>query len=638
MRGPVPAARRRVCVRSGVTGMAVVAALLASLVAPVPAARAASVPAGRVVLDPDDNYSHAQWAGTTYTELPITYAVARAAKTKLAALCDTAVVISRDASQDFVPRAQRAAVMAGADVALTISLNNLTGAPWGTAADGGAQTYATTNGNSSAFAHKTLEEWSRFTGRPNAGGVNQGGSNGTTYPYAEFAALPGTYAQTFFGYLDHNFDWPAISQSYDGMPYGYLVDAVVTAVGHQLQAQGVSCGNAAAGQSAFPAAPSKAQLAALFALGFANWMRYGADPVNFATGNFLQSASLFSVAGPGGTATPVGLTYNSLDTRFGMFGVGWSSGLSVRSQTFTDGSVLITSGDGSAVAYDRTGDGTYRAALPGSYNTLGRTGPHTLVLTMPDTSAETFTEDGYTGAGAMSARTDRAGRIWSYAYATSTATVGGGANPWPVAPDGTSGGSAPSPVTITSLGALASITAPGGQKITFSSDSAGRITKATRPDGAAWTLAYSSAGELVSITDPLGHATTYGYDRGHRMTTVTAPDGVTYVRNTYDAQGRVVRQVNGDGHASTIAYGSGTTTYTDTTGAATTFTMDGSGRVTKVVTPLGHTLSTGYGNWDTTSSTDANGNTTKYAYDGDGNLTQVTDPLGGSTSYAYTAR
>jgi hypothetical protein len=56
--------------------MAVVAALLASLVAPVPAARAASVPAGRVVLDPDDDYSHAQWAGTTYTELPITYVAA----------------------------------------------------------------------------------------------------------------------------------------------------------------------------------------------------------------------------------------------------------------------------------------------------------------------------------------------------------------------------------------------------------------------------------------------------------------------------------------------------------------------------------------------------------------------------------
>jgi len=274
-----------------------VLALVVSLVTPARAAHAASTPKGRVVLDPDDDYSHAVWGGTTYTELPITYAIARAAKAKLENLCDTSVVISRDASLDFVPRAQRAALMTDADVSLTISLNNLTGSPWGTATDGGAQAYATANAHSAAFGQNTLDEWTRFTGRPNAGGVNQGGTNGTQYPYPEFAGLPGTYAQTFFGYVDHNFDWPAISATFDGAQYGHVTDAVVTAVGRQLQAQGIGCGDTSAGQAAFPAAPSAAQLAALFALGFANWMRYGSDPVNFATGNFLQAASLFTGVG-----------------------------------------------------------------------------------------------------------------------------------------------------------------------------------------------------------------------------------------------------------------------------------------------------------------------------------------------------
>jgi len=637
MSGPFTTTRRHLSARCGLA-VTVAAALLVSLVSPTQAAHAATTPKAVTVLDPDDNYSHALWNGTTYTELPITYAIAQAAKTKLEALCDTSVIITRDASQDYVPRSQRAALMTNADVSLTISLNNLTGLPWGTAADGGAQSYATANSNTQAFAQKSLDEWSRFTGRPNAGGVNQGGTNGTSYPYSEFAGLPGTYAQTFFGYMDHNFDWPAISTSYDHAQYGFVTDAVVTAVGRQLQAQGITCGDAAAGQTAFPTKPSAAQLAALFGLGFANWMRYGSDPVNFATGNFLQTNSLFSVSGPGGTATPITLTYNSLDPRSGRFGVGWSSGSDVRSQTYGDGSVLITHDDGAATAYNHNPDGSYSPALPGIYTTLTRTAAHTLVLTMPDSSTQTLTEEAYSGAGVLTSRTDRAGHTWSYGYATKTTTVPGTSNPWPVAPDGTSGGTGTPPVTITSLGALTSITDPAGQKITFSNDADGRVTSVARPDGATWHLAYDAAGNLTGVTDPLGHATTYGYDVSHRMVTVTAPDGVSYVHNTFDAQGRVVKQVNGDGNTSTISYGAGSTTYADTTGAKTTFTIDSSGRVSKVVTPLGHTLSTGYANWDTTTSTDGTGNQTSYVYDSAGNLTQQTRPAGDATSYAYTAQ
>jgi N-acetylmuramoyl-L-alanine amidase len=228
--------RRHVPVRCGLALVAAVALTL-SLLTPTQPAHAATAPKGRVVLDPDDDYSHAVWNGTTYTELPITYAIAQAAKAKLESLCDTSVVISRNASTPFVDRAQRAAQTTNADVSLTISFNNLTGAPWGTASDGGAQAYATANANSAAFGQKTLDEWSRFTGRPNAGGVNQGGTNGTQYPYPEFAGLPGTYAQTFFGFLGHNFDAAAIGVTTGD--YHFVTDAIVTAVGRQLQAQGI---------------------------------------------------------------------------------------------------------------------------------------------------------------------------------------------------------------------------------------------------------------------------------------------------------------------------------------------------------------------------------------------------------------
>jgi len=67
--------RRHVPVRCGLAVVAAVALAL-SLLTPTQPAHAATVPKGWVVLDPDDDYSHAQWGGTTYAELPITYAIA----------------------------------------------------------------------------------------------------------------------------------------------------------------------------------------------------------------------------------------------------------------------------------------------------------------------------------------------------------------------------------------------------------------------------------------------------------------------------------------------------------------------------------------------------------------------------------
>lgn len=625
-----------------------IAAVAASTLSAAPAVAATKTPTAKVVLDPDNDYSHAVWDGVAYSELPITSQIAKDVKTQLEGLCDTSVLITRDASTPNVPEADRAAMMADADVSLTISLNNLTGTPWGTASDGGAMAYATMYSNNVAFAQKTSDEWTRFTGRPSAG-VNLGSTNGQERPYAEFRNLPGTYAQTFFGFMDHNFDWPAIDGTYQGTKYGFEIDAIVTAIGRQLIDQGITCGDASAGQSAFPTVPSAAELANLFALGFANWARYGSDPVNFGTGNFLQKADVFTVSGPGGSKTPVELTYNSMDSRVGAFGRGWSSQITGTAQTYSDGSVLVTYPDGHTVPFTRNGDGTYKPVYAGVYTKLtsdlgapgdttlasGQTAKH-ITVTEPDTSTMVFAVNPVTGKGDLQSRTDRQGHVWTYAYAQSTWTSPVPKTQWPVAPDGTSGGPIVQPVTLTVNGPLTSVTEPGGQVIGFSANADGRIQTVARPDGAVWVFSYSGD-ELVSISDPLNHVTLYGYDDKKRMKTVTAPDGVTFVTNTYDDAGRVVKQVNGDGSTSTLAYNGNDTVYTDTTGAKTTFTRDDQGRVTKVVTPLNNTISTGYSNWDTSSKTDGNGKTTSYSYDSQGRPVQVSNPDGTSTKVAYTA-
>ncbi|SFR53955.1 RHS repeat-associated core domain-containing protein [Microbacterium azadirachtae] len=632
---------------AGLAGVAIAAVALSTLTAS-PAVAATKTPTAKVVLDPDNDYSHAVWDGIGYSELPITSQIAKDVKTQLEGLCDTSVVITRDASTPNVPEADRAAMMQDANVSLTISLNNLTGTPWGTASDGGAMAYATMYANNVAFAQKTSDEWTRFTGRPSAG-VNLGATNGQLRPYAEFRNLPGTYAQTFFGFMDHNFDWPAIDGTYQGTKYGFEIDAIVTAIGRQLIDQGITCGDASAGQSAFPTVPSAAELAVLFGLGFANWARYGSDPVNFGTGNFLQKADVFTVTGPGGSKTPVELTYNSMDSRVGAFGRGWSSQLTGSVQTYSDGSVLVTYPDGHTVPFTRNGDGSYKPVYAGVYTTLtsdlgapsdttltsGQAAKH-ITVTEPDTSTMVFAVNPVTGKGDLEKRTDRQGHVWSYTYASSTWTSPVPKTQWPVAPDGTSGGPVVKPVTLTVNGPLTSVTEPGGQVIGFATNADGRIEKVTRPDGAVWSFAYAGE-QLTSVTDPLGHATTYGYDAKKRMTTVTAADGVTFVTNTYDDQGRVVKQVNGDGSISTLTYNGNDTVYTDTTGAKTTFTRDSQGRVVKVVTPLNNTISTGYSNWDTTSKTDANGKSTSYSYDAQGRPIQVSNPDGTTTKVAYTS-
>jgi hypothetical protein len=163
-------------VLAGFEGEAIAAVPL-SLLTAAPVVAASKKPSAKVVLDLDNDYSHAVWDGVSYSELPITSQIARDVKTQLEGLCDTSVVITRDASTPNVPEADRAALMQDANVSLTISLNGLTGSPWETASDGGAMAYPTMYSNNVAFAQKTSDEWTRFTGRPSTG-VNLGATNG----------------------------------------------------------------------------------------------------------------------------------------------------------------------------------------------------------------------------------------------------------------------------------------------------------------------------------------------------------------------------------------------------------------------------------------------------------------------------
>ena len=46
----------------------------------------------------------------------------------------------------------------------------------------------------------------------------------------------------------------------------------------------------------------------------------------------------------------------------------------------------------------------------------------------------------------------------------------------------------------------------------------------------------------------------YTYDVSHRLLTITDPRGLTFLRNEYDGNGRVSRQIQADGGVFTFAY------------------------------------------------------------------------------------
>jgi RHS repeat-associated protein len=125
------------------------------------------------------------------------------------------------------------------------------------------------------------------------------------------------------------------------------------------------------------------------------------------------------------------------------------------------------------------------------------------------------------------------------------------------------------------------------------------------------------------------------------VTQITLPNGNTLLKNTYDAQGRVISQTNGRGFTWQFAYNTpaaGQTTITDARGNTTIHMYDSSLRIVGILDALGHTTNYAYdSNNDRTSVTSQNGNVTSFSYDANGNVTGVTDPLSKTTAFTYDA-
>lgn len=302
---------------------------------------------------------------------------------------------------------------------------------------------------------------------------------------------------------------------------------------------------------------------------------YANDPVNTATGNFLEPETDVSFDG-GCSALMWGRMYNSLNPAAGGFGPGWSS--------WTEAGLRIEGSsawwrlfDGREILFPREGDGWGRATTEAFWLVADETG------------------------GRIS---DNAGGWWRF--------DGGGRLVGFAAGEGFR-------VSLTwGEGRLQRIEHERGRWIDVRWEGE-RVVAVQASDGRRVDYTYDDGGRLIEAGSS-GGVRRYVWDEAGFLARVIDADGVVEVDNTYDSAGRVASQVSQHGRESRFTYLPGhATVVADVDGSrSNTWVHDARGRLIRIV--------------------DAEGHATSLARDRHGNVVLATERDGGVTASQYDDR
>ncbi|RDH96085.1 RHS repeat-associated protein [Curtobacterium sp. AG1037] len=363
------------------------------------------------------------------------------------------------------------------------------------------------------------------------------------------------------------------------------------------------------------------------------------DPVNTATGNFLEPEDDLTFGGAAASLR-FSRTYNSLDDRVGSFGLGWSSVLDIRLE-LSDELASIVLEDGRQVDFPREGDGWGRGV--GQDLWLRRDGT-TLVVSDNTGGRWTFSAAGvWLSAGrgpgtGVSALRDADDRITRLEHELGRALG--------VEYEGDR---------------VVSVSASDGRRVQYRYDDARRLVAAQDTVGARryrWndaglidqvtaatgvvecTNTYDGRGRVVEQRTPFGRTVRFSYLQG-RVTSVSDADGGNANTWIADRKGRVVGIIDADGARQSMSYDryGHLVSVTERDGSVTVHGYDDRGRRTRTVTPDGADLTCGYDDQDRpTTVVTADGAIVEYEYRGDDrNPSVVTDPVGGRTLLEWRA-
>ena len=240
---------------------------------------------------------------------------------------------------------------------------------------------------------------------------------------------------------------------------------------------------------------------------------YANDPVNTATGNFLENETDLGFPGAASTLA-LTRTYNSFDTSTGAFGPGWSSWTEA-GLAMDDEAARMRLPDGRVIVFPRLGTGWDRAT--GANLWLEADGP-------ADPAPATTTAPGgsSTTAVALVEHATRPGAAVRLVHDDDRLRP-----PGPRARPRRRPHAGTRPAT--------------------------RVTGATASDGRHLDYAYDDSGRLTSVTGPAG-TRSYAWDDAGLISSVTDADGVVEAENAYDEHGRVTHQRSAFGRRTRFAY------------------------------------------------------------------------------------
>lgn len=558
-----------------------------------------------VVLDPDHGGADPGGRVTSplvyaATEKTYNLATAQAVRDQLDA-CGVRVEMTRSDDSNL-SAADRVAFINGVapDASVTIAYNILRSQMSFTTGTG-AEAWAKLTPQNVAFANLILGE---VVAQSGGGLPSRGVKNAAAHffgplavPMGVDAAIP--HAQAELAFMDNFYDRALMDQYSD-----IFVNAVSNALLDQLGVSEAECE-----RQVSPWPPSPFRFDGRRSIGYPRWAN-GAnramvlEPVLATTGNQVYAHQDLMVPNPG-MPFRFERVYNSGDPYCGPLGCGWAHSFNHLLWINENGEVDLRYPDGSVAIFTPSGVGF--SSEPGVLDTLSRDGD-AYVLTTRDQTRYRFEVVGDPGYSARLAQIiERSGNRFALAY------------------DG--------------AGNLTQITDPVGREYQLAYNGTGLLTSLTDPIGRVVRYGYDDQRNLTSVTDARGGVTSFAYDDAHRLLRATDPMGVTFIDNTYDAEGRLVSQRDGGGVTGGLTFGDEEVTFRDNAGQATIYQFDDRSRPTRVTDPLGRAETFAYDDDDNlVEQVDAAGGKTTRSYDERGNLLSVTDPLGRTTTYTYDGR